>query len=116
MEYADDGQSLLLSHPGPMVRDTQKCKALREVAKNKHPGLKKLCALEMGLEIQKGSHSSVSYPVSRFAITLTGRLGDRRKNCYGSVQVTQSGMGTAATTKHGSVEGEDRQREGRSSF
>ena len=42
-----------------MVRDTQKCKALRDRAKNKHPGLKKLAALELGLEIQKGSHSSV---------------------------------------------------------
>lgn len=58
---ADVVQALLLSHPGPMVRDTQKCKALREISKNKHPGLRKLCALELGLEIQKGSHSSVSH-------------------------------------------------------
>jgi RNA exonuclease 4 len=43
-----------------MVRDTQKCKILRERAKNKRPGLKKLAEMELGLEIQKGSHSSVS--------------------------------------------------------
>jgi RNA exonuclease 4 len=43
-----------------MVRDTQKCKALREKAKNKRPGLKKLVELELGLQIQRGSHSSVS--------------------------------------------------------
>ena len=42
-----------------MTRDTQKCQALREIAKNKRPGLKKLVALELGVEIQKGSHSSV---------------------------------------------------------
>jgi len=49
-----------LNHPGPMVRDTQKCKPLREIAKTKRPGLKKLAEIELGLEIQKGAHSSVS--------------------------------------------------------
>lgn len=42
-----------------MVRDTQRCKPLRERAKTKFPGLRKLAAMELGLEIQKASHSSV---------------------------------------------------------
>ncbi|KAL1406165.1 3'-5' exonuclease [Vanrija albida] len=55
-----DAQALLLSHPNPFVRDTQKCKQLREAAKTKRPGLKKLVELELGLKIQAGSHSSVT--------------------------------------------------------
>jgi RNA exonuclease 4 len=50
---------MLLSHPNPLIRDTQKFKPLREIAKTKHPGLKKLVELELGLQIQAGSHSSV---------------------------------------------------------
>ncbi|EIW72743.1 hypothetical protein TREMEDRAFT_22411, partial [Tremella mesenterica DSM 1558] len=57
---SNDLQALLLSHPATMIRDTQRCKPLQEIAKNKRPGLKKLCQLELGLEIQKGSHSSVT--------------------------------------------------------
>lgn len=53
-------QALLLSHPNPLLRDTQKCKQLREHAKTKRPGLKKLTELELGLRIQGRSHSSVS--------------------------------------------------------
>lgn len=53
-------QALLLSHPSPLLRDTQTFKALREVAKTKKPGLKKLTELELGLKIQAGAHSSVS--------------------------------------------------------
>ncbi|GFZ43219.1 RNA exonuclease 4 [Saitozyma sp. JCM 24511] len=56
----NDLKVLLLSHPGPMVRDTQKCKPLRERAKTKRPGLKRLVEMELGLQIQKGSHSSVT--------------------------------------------------------
>jgi RNA exonuclease 4 len=48
-----------------MVRDTQKCKPLREKAKTKRPGLKRLVEMELGLQIQKGSHSSVSRRVPR---------------------------------------------------
>lgn len=50
----------MLSHPNPFVRDTQKNKQLREHAKTKRPGLKKLAELELGLKIQAGAHSSVS--------------------------------------------------------
>ncbi|WOO83679.1 RNA exonuclease 4 [Vanrija pseudolonga] len=56
----NDMKALLLSHPNPFVRDTQKCKQLREAAKTKRPGLKKLVELELGLKIQAGSHSSVT--------------------------------------------------------
>lgn len=52
-------QSLYLSHPNPLLRDTQKCKPLREHAKTKRPGLKRLTELELGLKIQDGAHSSV---------------------------------------------------------
>ncbi|ORY28641.1 ribonuclease H-like domain-containing protein [Naematelia encephala] len=57
---ANDLKALLLDHPGPMIRDTQRCKPLREKAKTKVPSLRKLVAMELGLEIQKGSHSSVT--------------------------------------------------------
>ncbi|OCF45279.1 RNA exonuclease 4 [Kwoniella heveanensis CBS 569] len=56
----NDLKVLLLSHPRPLIRDTQKCKMLREKAKNKHPGLKKLSEIELGVQIQKASHSSVT--------------------------------------------------------
>ncbi|KAL7423737.1 3'-5' exonuclease [Cryptotrichosporon argae] len=56
----NDTKALLLSHPQPLVRDTQKSKALREKAKNKRPGLKKLVEMELGLKIQGGQHSSVT--------------------------------------------------------
>ncbi|KAJ9121490.1 hypothetical protein QFC22_002106 [Naganishia vaughanmartiniae] len=56
----NDTKALLLSHPSPLLRDTQTFKTLREVAKTKKPGLKKLTELELGLKIQAGAHSSVT--------------------------------------------------------
>lgn len=50
----------MLTHPGPLTRDTQKYKPLQEIAKNKRPGLKKLSELLLGVQIQTGAHSSVS--------------------------------------------------------
>jgi RNA exonuclease 4 len=47
-----------------MIRDTQKCKVLRERSKTKMPSLRKLSAMELGLEIQKAAHSSVCPPLS----------------------------------------------------
>jgi RNA exonuclease 4 len=60
MDIDGSRKALLLSHPSPLLRDTQTFKALREVAKTKKPGLKKLTELELGLKIQSGAHSSVS--------------------------------------------------------
>ncbi len=54
------GQALLLSHPAPLTRDTQTFSKIREVAKNKRPGLKKLAEQLLGVQIQAGVHSSVS--------------------------------------------------------
>lgn len=51
----------MLTHPGPLTRDTQKHKPLQEIAKNKRPGLKKLSELLLGVQIQIGAHSSVSH-------------------------------------------------------
>ncbi|WWC60463.1 uncharacterized protein I303_103035 [Kwoniella dejecticola CBS 10117] len=56
----NDLKILLLSHPSPLIRNTQRCKMLREKAKSKHPGLKKLSEMELGIRIQQGSHSSVT--------------------------------------------------------
>jgi RNA exonuclease 4 len=50
----------LLSHPSPLIRDTQTFKPLREIAKTKRPGLKKLVELTLGIKIQAGAHSSVT--------------------------------------------------------
>ena len=56
----NDFSALLLSHPRPLVRDTQTCPALRLAGGgSKHPGLKKLALVELGVEIQSGRHSSV---------------------------------------------------------
>lgn len=55
----NDLKVLMLTHPGPLTRDTQKYKPLQEIAKNKRPGLKKLSELLLGVQIQTGAHSSV---------------------------------------------------------
>lgn len=56
----NDFSALLLSHPRSLVRDTQTCPALRVAGGgSKHPGLKKLALIELGVEIQSGRHSSV---------------------------------------------------------
>lgn len=67
-----------------MVRDTQTCKALREKAKNKRPGLKKLAELELGLQIQKGAHSSVS------PATYLNRVNQRSARVTDCMQVTDA--------------------------
>ncbi|KLT42078.1 hypothetical protein CC85DRAFT_274944 [Cutaneotrichosporon oleaginosum] len=56
----NDTKALLLSHPAPFVRDTQKSKPLREAARTKRPGLKSLVESQLGLKIQGGAHSSIT--------------------------------------------------------
>ncbi|OWZ55003.1 RNA exonuclease 4 [Cryptococcus neoformans c45] len=55
----NDLKVLMLTHPGPLTRDTQRYKPLQEIAKNKRPGLKKLSELLLGIQIQTGAHSSL---------------------------------------------------------
>lgn len=57
----NDLKALLLSHPRALLRDTAHFQRLREIAGSKHPGLRRLCELVLGIEIQpKGkAHSSV---------------------------------------------------------
>ncbi|GMK60017.1 hypothetical protein CspeluHIS016_0902340 [Cutaneotrichosporon spelunceum] len=56
----NDTKALLLSQPAPFVRDTQKYRPLREVARSKRPGLKSLVESQLGLKIQSGAHSSIT--------------------------------------------------------
>lgn len=54
-----DLESLFLSHPKSMIRDTTKYKPFRAIAMGKTPGLKKLTKHFLQIEIQDGEHSSV---------------------------------------------------------
>ncbi|BEI87053.1 hypothetical protein CcaverHIS002_0703990 [Cutaneotrichosporon cavernicola] len=56
----NDTKALLLSHPAPFVRDTQRYRPLREAARSKRPGLKSLVESQLGLKIQSGAHSSIT--------------------------------------------------------
>ncbi|KAM0756574.1 ribonuclease H-like protein [Meredithblackwellia eburnea MCA 4105] len=56
---SNDTQVLLLSHPRHMTRDTAKYAPLQQLARTKMPGLKALARLCLGVDIQKGEHSSV---------------------------------------------------------
>lgn len=69
----NDLKALLLSHPRPLVRDTATFKPLRDLAKTKHPGLRKLALLVLGIEIQKAGeeHSSVEDARTTMAIFRT---------------------------------------------
>nr|ODN93280.1 hypothetical protein L203_00551 [Cryptococcus depauperatus CBS 7841] len=55
----NDLRVLMLTHPGPLIRDTQKYKTRRERANTRKPGLAKLSELLLGVQIQMGAHSSV---------------------------------------------------------
>lgn len=55
-----DLESLLISHPKPMIRDTSRHLPFRQdYAQGKTPGLKKLAKEVLKVEIQEGEHSSV---------------------------------------------------------
>lgn len=55
----NDFKVLMLNHPKRMIRDSARYKPFRKFAGGRTPGLKKLCAQLLGLEIQEGAHSSV---------------------------------------------------------
>ncbi|EGW32511.1 uncharacterized protein SPAPADRAFT_55944 [Spathaspora passalidarum NRRL Y-27907] len=54
-----DLDSLLLSHPGWLIRDTTSYPAFRKIANGRSPSLKKLTGHFLGVDIQQSSHSSV---------------------------------------------------------
>ncbi|GAA5957514.1 hypothetical protein JCM3765_001165 [Sporobolomyces pararoseus] len=56
---SNDTNVLLLSHPWNMTRDTSLYSPLQGLTKTKKPSLKTLSSLILGLDIQKGEHSSV---------------------------------------------------------
>ncbi|EIW80671.1 MipD protein [Coniophora puteana RWD-64-598 SS2] len=56
----NDLKALLLSHPGPMTRDTQHLAAKHNVVKGKRPALRNLVKQELNVTIQGGEHSSVT--------------------------------------------------------
>ena len=55
----NDFDCLLLNHPNRLVRDTANYKPFRDRARGRTPALRKLAKELLGLEIQKGEHSSV---------------------------------------------------------
>lgn len=55
----NDFKVLMLNHPKRMIRDSARYKPFRKYAGGRTPGLKKLCAELLGLQIQEGAHSSV---------------------------------------------------------
>ncbi|KAI9848083.1 MAG: 3'-5' exonuclease [Sclerophora amabilis] len=56
-----DLDALFLSHPKRDIRDTSRHRAFRKLAAGKTPGLKKLSKELLGVDIQGGEHSSVSF-------------------------------------------------------
>ncbi|KAH7929507.1 ribonuclease H-like protein [Leucogyrophana mollusca] len=56
----NDLKVLLLSHPGPMTRDTQQLAAKHKVTKSNRPALRNLVKQELNATIQGGEHSSVT--------------------------------------------------------
>ncbi|MEQ2243562.1 hypothetical protein ILYODFUR_008218 [Ilyodon furcidens] len=55
----NDLKILLLDHPKKKIRDTQKYKPFRKIAKSGRPSLKVLCKEVLNIKVQQGEHSSV---------------------------------------------------------
>nr|XP_020461982.1 RNA exonuclease 4 [Monopterus albus] len=55
----NDLKILLLDHPKKKIRDTQKYKPFRKIAKSGRPSLKVLCKEVLNVKVQQGEHSSV---------------------------------------------------------
>ncbi|KAG5651583.1 hypothetical protein H0H81_008137 [Sphagnurus paluster] len=56
----NDLKALLLSHPRPMIRDTQHYAGKHKVVKSKYVALRNLVKQELDITIQSGEHSSVT--------------------------------------------------------
>ncbi|XP_058476430.1 RNA exonuclease 4 [Solea solea] len=55
----NDLKILLLDHPKKKIRDTQKYKPFKKIAKSGRPSLKVLCKEVLNVKVQQGEHSSV---------------------------------------------------------
>lgn len=55
----NDLKILLLDHPKKKIRDTQKYKPFRRIAKSGRPALRVLCREILNVKVQQGEHSSV---------------------------------------------------------
>lgn len=66
----NDLKALLLSHPRALLRDTATFKPLREIAGTKHPGLRKLCELVLGIQIQQKGHAHSPVEDARATMAL----------------------------------------------
>lgn len=55
----NDFKVLFLSHPRNKIRDTSKYRGFRKLFGGRNPSLKKLIEKVMGVQIQKGEHSSI---------------------------------------------------------
>jgi len=66
----NDLKALLLSHPRALLRDTATFKPLREIAGTKHPGLRRLCELVLGIQIQQAGHAHSSVEDARATMAL----------------------------------------------
>ncbi|KAK2884848.1 hypothetical protein Q8A73_021322 [Channa argus] len=55
----NDLKILLLDHPKKKIRDTQKYKPFKKIAKSGRPSLKVLCREVLNVKVQQGEHSSV---------------------------------------------------------
>ncbi|KAJ7641769.1 ribonuclease H-like domain-containing protein [Roridomyces roridus] len=56
----NDLKALLLTHPRPLIRDTQAYAGRFKVSKSKYAALRSLVQQEVGVTIQSGEHSSVT--------------------------------------------------------
>lgn len=101
----NDLKALLLSHPRPLIRDTATFQPLRDLAKTKHPGLKKLANLVLGIDIQKAGqeHSSVEDARTTMAVFRTQKEAwEKSLRRRGG-----EGGGAAATTSKSSSSSSD---------
>ena len=66
----NDLKALLLSHPRALLRDPASFKPLREIAGTKHPGLRRLCELVLGIQIQQAGHAHSPVEDARATMAL----------------------------------------------
>lgn len=69
----NDLKALLLDHPRRMIRDTATFQPLRDLAQTKHPALRKLALIVLGIDVQKKGqeHSSVEDARTTMAVFRT---------------------------------------------